>query len=130
MPADAAPAPPRADLNLVLAVIQDADALKARAERHLAKTALPPIVPFAVGIELLLWCRKHGAPYERAVIATRYHFELERSEVLLTAAQALERGEVRSPFDAVHLAEAFHEGAALVTADERLWRSRYPTERF
>lgn len=130
MAADAEPAPPRADLNLVLAVIQEQDALKARGERFLAGADLPPVVPFAVGIELLLWCRKRGAAYVPAVTACAYHFELEQAEVLLTAAQALERGEVRSPFDAVHLAEAFLAGVPLVTADERLWRTRYPTARF
>jgi hypothetical protein len=125
------PTPARdvADLNFVLACLKEDDALKKRAQRH-ARASGQPDVPFAVGIELLLWCRKHGESYldfvERCVIA----FDVERPDVLLAAAHALEEEGVRSPFDAVHLAEALVRNVRLVTADEPLWRTRYPMARY
>jgi len=115
-----------ADLNLVLAHLKAADALKARAEKHL-RAAGRPLVTFAVGVELLFWCRKHGLSpldYAERCVTT---FEVEGGDVLLAAAHAMEREGVTSPFDAVHLAEAMHRGARLVTADERLLKSKYPT---
>jgi PIN domain nuclease of toxin-antitoxin system len=119
---------PLADLNLVLATIKEEDALKRRAEQYVAKN--PAVMTLATGIELLLWCRKHRLHYvdylDRAVAL----FDAEGVEVLLTAAQALQDGIVTSPFDAVHLSEALHRGTVLATADEALWKTRFPTERF
>lgn len=117
-----------ADLNLVLAAIKEEDALKARAERYLAKRAA--LMTFATGIELLLWCRKHRLHYVDFLDRAMSRFETERPEILLTAAQALQDGAVSSPFDAVHLSEAMHRSVPLATADEALWKTRFPTERF
>ncbi|GEM_PF-4606918 len=126
LPVPSVDGPDLADLNLVLAHLKQADALKARAEKHL-RAAGAPLVTFAVGIELLLWCRKHSLSpldfVERCVTT----FEVEGSDVLLAAAYAMERDGIASPFDAVHLAEAMHRRARLVTADDRLLRSKYPT---
>lgn len=120
-----------ADLNLVVAVLKERDALKERAEKFLASAEGSSIrVPYAVGIELLLWCRKHAVDPVAAVSACMQRFHLENADELLTAAAALKSGEVASPFDAVHLATSWHAGANLATADERLWRTRYPTLRF
>lgn len=118
-----------ADLNLVLATIKEEDALKRRAEKWLASNG-PARMTFATGIELLLWCRKHRLHYVDHVDRAIERFETEGTEVLRTAAQALQDGAVRSPFDAVHLSEALHRGMPLVTADEALWRTKFPTERF
>lgn len=120
---------PLADLNLVLAVIKEEDALKARAMRYVA--ARPrPVAPVSVGIELLLWCRKHRLAYVDWMDRAIERFDVENAEVLQIAAQALKEGRVRSPFDAVHLAEALHRGVPLATADEALWTSGFPTARF
>lgn len=118
-----------ADLNLVLAVLKEDDALKERAHRFLAGKARP-IVTSAVGLELLLWCRKHRLSYVDWLDQTLERFEVENAPVLLTAAQALREGRVASPFDAVHVAEALHRSAPLATADEALWKSGFPIERF
>lgn len=117
-----------ADLNLVLAVIKEDDPLKERAEGFLEEAPVRPRVPFAVGVELLLWCRKYGVSYTGSVGACVHAFETEQADLLATAAHALEEGEVDSPFDAVHLASALHGGVRLVTADEGLWGTGYPVE--
>lgn len=119
-----------ADLNLVLAVLKEHDALKVRAEKFLRGARPKPVVPFAVGIELLFWCRKHGVPAFEAMGACVRSFEVERSEELLTAAEALQFQGMRSPFDAVHVAVAMHAGVRLVTADEGLWDPDLPTARY
>lgn len=118
-----------ADLNLVLAVIKEEDALKARAAKFV-RTRGDLIMTFATGIELLLWCRKHRLHFVDYVDRALESFPSERPEVLRTAAQALHEGQVTSPFDAVHLADALHRGTTLATADEALWKTRFPTERF
>lgn len=118
-----------ADLNLVLAAIKEEDALKSRAEKHLARRDRH-VMTFATGIELLLWCRKHRLHYVDHLDRAVERFTTEGVEVLRTAAQALQDGAIKSPFDAVHLAEALHRGLPLATADEALWRTRFPTERF
>lgn len=121
-------AQPLADLNLVLATIKEEDALKKRAERYVATHHAR--MTAATGLELLLWCRKHKLHYVDHLDRAIAHFEAEGAEVLLTAAQALQDGVVTSPFDAVHLAEALHRGTVLATADEALWKTAFPTERF
>ncbi|MHB8585056.1 MAG: PIN domain-containing protein [Thermoplasmatota archaeon] len=106
-----------ADLNLVLTTLKDEDKLKRRAMDFLAKND-PPTVTSAVGLELLLWCRKHRPSYIDWTDRMIGTFPVENSAVLLTAAQALKEGETTSPFDAMHMAEALHRGQPLVTADE------------
>jgi predicted nucleic acid-binding protein len=117
-----------ADLNLVLAVIKPADALQARAERHLQEHM--PYVPFSVGIELLLVMKKWGLPMVAALGATEARFEVEGRDILYTAAEALDAGEVSTVLDAVHLADALHRGGRLHTADEALLRTPFPTAAF
>lgn len=121
--------PLHADLNFVLATLNEADALHDRATRFL-RHRTKPAVPFAVGIELLHWCRKHGESYLGVLGACVQEFEVEKAPVLLSAGHLLEHDRLKSPFDAVHLAEAREAGAALLTADERLWKTTFPTERF
>jgi PIN domain nuclease of toxin-antitoxin system len=118
-----------ADLNLVLASIKEEDSLKARATSFLAKHETP-IVSMAVGLELLLWCRKHRLSYVEWTDRMIQTFPVENAEILLTAAQALKERRTTSPFDAVHLAMALHRDSPLVTADEPLWKSGFPVERF
>ncbi|HUR69435.1 MAG TPA: hypothetical protein VM370_09330 [Candidatus Thermoplasmatota archaeon] len=120
--------PPLADLNLVLAAIKDEDALKARAERYVASHNAT--MTMATGIELLLWCRKHRLHFVDFLDRAAERFEMEGIGVLRTAAQALQDGVVTSPFDAIHLSEALHRGTVLATADEVLWKTRFPTEKF
>ncbi len=117
------------DLNLVLAVIKPADALRARAIRHLRSRGRL-LVPFSVALELLFVAKRFRLGSVEALGATEAHFELERRDVLYTAAEALDSGEVSTVFDAVHLADAFHRGGRLHTADEALLRTSFPAVRF
>lgn len=122
-----------ADLNLVLAVLKGQDALKERAAACLRKSGVPVVVTYSVGIELLFWCRKHGENYLDAMALCAKNFAVEKADQLLTAAFALQNDGLDSPFDAIHVAEAFHAGTVLVTADERLRKrvaGRYPVEAF
>jgi predicted nucleic acid-binding protein len=117
-----------ADLNLVLARILPQDALHARAVKHLKRAN--PVVPFAVGLELLFVARRFKFTCVEALGAAEGHFQIEGREVLFTAAEALDSGEVSTVFDAVHLADALHRGGRLHTADKQLLKSPFPTENF
>lgn len=121
---------PHADLNYVLATIKEEDALRARAAKRARAPGGKPVVTFAVGIELLLWCRKNEVHPIAAVDLCVREFETEKADILATAAHAMQKDGLRSPLDAVHLAEALHAGTRLLTADERLWKTRFPTEAF
>lgn len=118
-----------ADTNLVIAAIDPHDALHPRALRHLRSVGRLK-VPFSVGIEILLVARKRGIGYGRILDAVDARFEIEERDVLLTAADAMDEGDVATPFDAVHLAHAFHRGGRLHTADDRLLQGPYPTRGF
>ena len=118
-----------ADANLVLAAINPDDALHARATRHLAAHR-DVVVPYSVGIELLLIAKKHKLGHVELLAAAEERFTLENADVLYTAAEALDAREVGTVFDAVHLADAFHRKEALHTADKALVRSAFPTEPF
>ncbi len=118
-----------ADLNLVLAVIKPGDALRERALRHLRSRGRL-IVPFSVATELLFVARRFQMGFVQSLGAAEGHFELEHRDVLYTAAEALDSGEVATVFDALHLADALHRGSALHTADEKLHRTAFPTVRF
>jgi hypothetical protein len=123
-------APGTADLDLVLALIKPADWLKARATAHVAARERL-VVPYSVAIELLFLAREQGVgSLVGALGATEAHFELERRDVLYTAAEALDSGELATVFDAVHAADALHRGAALHTTDARLRGSSFPTVGF
>lgn len=118
-----------ADANLVIAAIVPRDALNDRAEKHLAKnTGL--IVPLSVSIELLLGAHARRTSCVEAVAAWESRFEVEDLDVLYAAADALDRGDVPTVFDAIHLAEAALRGTTLHTADERLLRTAFPTTAF
>lgn len=119
-----------ADLNLVLAVLLPDDALEERAAAHLADLGAAPLVPFSVGIELLFICKKHGLGYVEALGAAEGRFDVEGRDVLYTAAQALDDGDVPTVFDAVHAADAMHRGGRLHTADRRLVEGPFPTVQF
>ncbi|MFQ6013349.1 MAG: PIN domain-containing protein [Thermoplasmata archaeon] len=118
-----------ADLNLVLAVVKSKDRLRDRAVRHLERFG-PLLVPFSVALELLFVAKRFGLGYVEILGATEAHFDLERREVLYTAAEALDAGDVKTVFDAVHLADAFHRGGALHTADRELLQTAFPTVGF
>jgi hypothetical protein len=117
-----------ADLNLVLARIMPGDALHARAVKHLK--GVRPMVPFSVGLELLFVARRFEFTCVEALGAAEAHFQVEGRGVLFTAAEALDSGEVKTVFDAVHLADALHRGGSLQTADQELLRGPYPTTPF
>lgn len=117
-----------ADLNLVLARLLPEDALHGRARGHLRGSRL--LVPFSVGIELLFVARRFDLGLVEALGATEAHFELEAPEILYTAAEALDAGDVTTVFDAVHLADALHRGGRLHTADQALLRGPFPTVPF
>jgi hypothetical protein len=118
-----------ADLNLVLAVIKPADALRGRARRHLRAHGRL-LVPFSVGLELLFVAKRFHLGFVESLGAAEAHFDLEARDVLYSAAEALDSGEVPSVFDAVHLADAYRRGGSLHTADEALLRTAFPTTRF
>lgn len=118
-----------ADLNLVLAAIKPKDALRDRALHHLRfRDRL--LVPFSVALELLFVAKRFRLGFVESLGAAEGHFYLENRDVLYTAAEALDSGEVTTVFDAVHLADALHRGAALHTADEKLLRTSFSTVRF
>lgn len=118
-----------ADLNLVLARILPDDDLHERA-RHRVAEADTLVVPFPVGLELLFVAHRWGLGRVEALGAADAHFDVERADVLYTAAEALDAGEISTVFDAVHCAEALHRDTPLVTADESLHGAPYPTEAF
>ena len=118
-----------ADANLVLGALNPQDALHERAARHLAAHR-GLLVPFSVGIELLLIAKKHGVGHVQLLAAAEGLFELEKADVLYTAAEALDAREVSTVFDAVHLADALHRGGKLHTADGALLKGAFPTEGF
>lgn len=118
-----------ADLNLVLAAIKSQDALRERALRHL-RSHERLLVPYSVGVELLFVAKRFRIGAVEALGAAEAFFDLERRDVLYTAAEALDTAEIGSVFDAVHLADAVHRRGALHTADEALLRTAYPTVRF
>lgn len=118
-----------ADLNLVLAVIKRHDGLRARALRHL-RSGNRLLIPFSVGLELLFVAKRFSIGFVESLGAAEAFFDVEDRDVLYTAAEALDTGEVGTVFDAVHLADAFHRGGALHTADERILRTAFSTVRF
>ena len=115
-----------ADLNLVLAVIKPTDAHRDRALRH-ARSRQRLLVPFSVAIELLFVAKRFRMGFVESLGAAEAHFEVENREVLYTAVEALDAGEIETVFDAIHVADAFHRGAAPHTADEALLRTAFPT---
>ena len=118
-----------ADSSLVVAAIDEQDALHARAMAHLRGQA-PLMVPYSVGIELLLIAKRRFSSHRGALAATIRWFLLEREDVLFTAASALDDGDVTTVFDAVHLADAALRGAPLHTADAEMLRGPFPTVAF
>ena len=114
-----------ADLNLVLAVIKRTDALRDRALRHVRSRGRL-LVPFSVAIELLFAAKRFRMGFVQSLGAADAHFDIENRDVLYTAAEALDAGEIETVFDAVHVADAFHRGAALDTADGALLRTAFP----
>ncbi len=118
-----------ADLNLVLAMIKPEDALRERAARHL-RSQNRLLLPFSVGLELLFVAKRFHLGFVESLGSAEAFFDVERRDLLYTAAEALDSGEVSTVFDAVHLADAFHRGGRLHTADERLLRTAFPTVPF
>jgi predicted nucleic acid-binding protein len=118
-----------ADLNLVLAMVKPRDALHTRALRHL-KGHARLLIPSSVAVELLFVAKRFRLGYVESLGAAEAPFDLENRRVLYTAAETLDSGEVKTVFDAVHLADSFHRGASLHTADRRLLRTPFPTVPF
>lgn len=117
-----------ADADLVAAIVKPSDHLKKRAEAALREGGVD--VPFSVGIELLFVAEKHGIPYVDFLGAAARRFAMDGAEILFTAAEALDQGDVGTVFDAVHAATAFHANTELVTTDRRLHKSPFPTRAF
>ena len=118
-----------ADANLVLAALDETDALHERAIQHI-RSREPLIVPFSVGIELMLIARRRNPEYVEALGGISALFVIEREAVLFAAADALDRGDASTVFDAVHAADAANRGVTLHTADQKLLRSGFPTTPF
>lgn len=117
-----------ADADLVAAIVKTSDHLKARAVAH--RKAHDLQVPFSVGIELLFVAKKHGVAYVDFLGAASTHFDIDRVDVLLAAAEALDNGEISTVFDAVHASQALLDRTALHTTDEALLQSPFPTVKF
>ncbi len=117
-----------ADADLVAAIVKPTDHLKKRAEAHLKKNDVE--VPFSVGIELLFVAQKHGVGYVDFVGAASTHFDIDRVDVLLAAAEALDKGEIGTVFDAVHASQALVNRTALHTTDAKVLTSPFPTVAF
>lgn len=118
-----------ADLNLVLAAILPKDVPRERALRHL-RSGERLLLPFSVALELLFVAKRFRMGFVESLGAAESRFDLENRDVLYTAAEALDSGEVATVFDAVHLSDAFHRGVRLHTADEGLLRTSFPTVPF
>ena len=118
-----------ADLNRVLALIKPSDALRRRARRHVEDHGRL-LIPFSVGLELLFVAKRFHLGFVESLGAAEAHFDLERRDILYTAAETLDSGEISTVFDAVHLADAFHREGSLHTADDELLRTSFPTTRF
>ncbi len=113
-----------ADADLVLAIVKPHDHLKARAQQRCS--AGPLRVPFSVGIELLFVARKFDAPCVDLLGAASRHFHVEQLDILLSAAEALDTGELGTVFDAVHAATALAQGRTLWTTDRKILDSAFP----
>lgn len=118
-----------ADANLVIARINEADALHPRALAHLRGRARLAVT-FAVALELLLVFHRRSPGCVVSLAAVEEHFDVERAELLYAAAELLDAKEVPTVFDAVHVAEAAMRNGRLHTADARLLKGAYPTEPF
>lgn len=118
-----------ADLTLVLAAIVPGDALPQRAGRHLQRSPRL-LIPFSVGVELLFVAKRFDLGFVQSLGAAEARFDLESRDLLYTAAEALDAGDVGTVFDAVHLADALHRGGKLHTADRALLATAFPTEGF
>jgi predicted nucleic acid-binding protein len=110
-------------------VIKPRDALRERAIEHLSYHE-SLLVPFSIGIELLFVAKRFRMGFLESLGATEARFELEKRNVLYTAAETLDSGEADTVFDAIHLADAFHRGGSLHTVDSRLLRTPFPTTEF
>jgi predicted nucleic acid-binding protein len=117
-----------ADADLVTALVKPTDHLRLRAEAHVRQHDLR--VPFSVGIELLFVAEKFGLSRVDFIGAASQRFKVDQLEVLRAAANAMDEGEVRTVFDAVHAAQALVEGTTLHTTDKRLLASEFPTTPF
>lgn len=84
-------------------------------------------MPFSVGLELLFVSHRWNLGRVEALGAADAHSEVEWADVLYTAAEALDAGEVSTVFDAVQCAEALHRDAVLETADAALHETAFPT---
>jgi len=115
-----------ADADFVTALVKTKDHLQERARKHARRHALR--VPFSVGIELLFVAKKHGVAFMDFLGAASLRFDIDGIDLLLTAAEALDQEEVRTVFDAVHAAQALHDGERLHTTDRRLLDSSFPTQ--
>lgn len=114
-----------ADANLLLAAIEPSDALHARAVAHLSKVGRLRASHAAV-LETMMVLHRRGRQTS-LVLMLEKHFDLDNREVLRSAADALDRGLVKTPFDAYHLADALARGEPLHTADKELLVSAFPT---
>lgn len=71
-----------------------------------------------------------GVGYVDFVGAASTHFDIDRVDVLLAAAEALDKGEIGTVFDAVHACQAMVAGTELHTTDAKLLASPFPTVPF
>ncbi len=115
-----------ADANLLLAAVDPQDALHARARSHIhAHGRLRASVPAV--LEAFIVLRRRGASLQALVARLNEHFDLDDAGSLQTAAWALDKGLLRTPFDAYHAADAHRRGEPLHTADQELLASAFPT---
>lgn len=118
-----------ADTNLVIALAKHDDALHQRAVDHVAQH--PDLtVSLSVGLELLLIAQRHALSAVDLIGFAMHHFEVEHAWALLSAAHALDEGELTTSFDAVLCALARVNGGRLHTADQELLASAFPTVAF
>ncbi|HLE97098.1 MAG TPA: PIN domain-containing protein [Candidatus Thermoplasmatota archaeon] len=118
-----------ADTNLVLACIDEGDALHARARAHLSRVGrLTVTVP--VWVEVLLVAKPRSVSFVEIAGKCEGSFEVEDLATFYAAAQALDAKKVATVFDAVHLATALVRHGSLHTADAALQRTGFPTTAF
>lgn len=118
-----------ADANLLYAFAVADDALHARARAHMQRVGrLRASVPAV--LEALRVVRKRGGTCQRFIGILHETFDIDELATIQTAAQALDKGVLRTVFDAYHAAEAHLRGEPLHTADRELLESTFPTVEF
>lgn len=118
-----------ADANLLVAYALETDALHTRARHHMANVGRLRASSPAV-LEAMTVIHRQRLRQGDFLAALADAFALDEPETFATAALALDKGILKTPFDAYHAADAHLRGLPLHTADDELLKSAFPTKPF